>query len=63
MFEPLAGWVDSLNGPIGIIYAAAKGVLRSLLVDPDGMFEMIPVDTAIAALIIIAKEVTMAKER
>lgn len=63
IYEPLDGWVDSLNGPIGIIYGAAKGVLRSMLVDPNGMFEMIPVDTAIAALILIAKDLATRAER
>jgi hypothetical protein len=37
------------------MYAAGKGVLRSLLVNPEGMFENIPADTAISALIVIAK--------
>lgn len=61
--EPIPGWVDSLNGSIGIIYAGAKGVLRSVLVDPNGMFEAIPVDTAIASLIIIVKDLTTRVER
>lgn len=56
--EPLPGWVDSLNGSVGLVYAAAKGVLRSMLVDPAGMFENIPVDTAINALILIAKDLS-----
>ena len=63
IWEPLQGWVDSLNGPIGIMYAAGKGVLRSMIVDPNGMFEMIPVDTAIAGLIVIVKELSTRAER
>lgn len=63
IWEPFPGWVDSLNGPIGIMYAAGKGVLRSMIVDPAGMFEMIPVDTAIAGLIVIAKELSTRAER
>lgn len=55
--------MDSLNGPIGVMYAAGKGVLRSMLVDPKGMFEMIPVDTAISGLIVIAKELSTRVER
>lgn len=50
--------VDSLNGPVGILYAAGKGVMRSLVVDPKGMFENIPADTAINGLILIAKDLS-----
>ena len=53
--EPLIGWVDSLNGPVGIMIAAGKGVLRSMLLNPNITAEVIPVDTAINAFIIIAK--------
>ena len=53
--EPIPGWVDSLNGPMGIMIAAGKGVLRSMLVDQNVTAEVIPVDTAINAIIIIAK--------
>ncbi|CAO1377125.1 unnamed protein product [Diamesa serratosioi] len=61
--EPLPGWVDSLNGPVGIMLAAAKGVIRSLMVNPNATFEAIPVDTAINALILIAKTHASEKEK
>ena len=61
--EPLPGWVDSLNGPVGIMLAAAKGVLRSLMVNPNATFEAIPVDTSINALILIAKTHATQKEK
>ena len=61
--EPLPGWVDSLNGPVGIMLAAAKGVLRSLMVNPNATFEAIPVDTSINALILIAKTHATEKEK
>ena len=53
--EPIPGWVDSLNGPMGIMIAGTKGVLRSMLVDKKAKAEVIPVDTAINAIIIVAK--------
>lgn len=53
--EPIAGWVDSLNGVVGIFYAAGKGVLRSLLADPVGIVEYIPVDLVTNAIILIPK--------
>ncbi|XP_011503669.1 PREDICTED: putative fatty acyl-CoA reductase CG5065 [Ceratosolen solmsi marchali] len=28
--EPLPGWVDNLNGPVGLIVGAGKGIIRSM---------------------------------
>ncbi|XP_014610676.1 PREDICTED: putative fatty acyl-CoA reductase CG5065 [Polistes canadensis] len=52
--EPLPGWVDNLNGPIGMMIASGKGVLRTMHCDPDYCAEVMPVDFAINALITIA---------
>lgn len=52
--EPVPGWVDSLNGPVGVIVAGGKGVIRSVLCSPDYEAEVVPVDIAINALILIA---------
>jgi len=52
--EPVPGWVDSLNGPVGVIVAAGKGVMRSMLCTPDFEAEVVPVDIAINALVLIA---------
>ncbi|XP_060858059.1 putative fatty acyl-CoA reductase CG5065 [Metopolophium dirhodum] len=52
--EPVPGWVDSLNGPVGVIVAGGKGVIRSMLCSPDYEAEVVPVDIAINALILIA---------
>ncbi|XP_037045960.1 putative fatty acyl-CoA reductase CG5065 isoform X2 [Bradysia coprophila] len=51
--EPVQGWVDSLNGPIGVMVGGGKGVIRSMLCDPDNLSEVIPVDIAINSLICI----------
>lgn len=52
--EPVPGWVDSLNGPVGVIVAGGKGVIRSMLCSPDYEAEVVPVDIAINALVLIA---------
>ncbi|XP_055687202.1 putative fatty acyl-CoA reductase CG5065 [Lutzomyia longipalpis] len=52
--EPLPGWVDSLNGPIGIMVGGGKGVIRSMLCNGEYRAEVIPVDIAINGLITIA---------
>lgn len=52
--EPCKGWVDSLNGPVGILVGAAKGVIRSMHCRADYRAQIIPVDFAINGLIAIA---------
>lgn len=61
--EPLPGWVDSLNGPPGVIMAIGKGVLRSMLLDINSSNEGIPCDVAISALIMVVKHLASLNER
>ena len=61
--EPLPGWVDSLNGPIGIMVAGGKGVIRSMLCEAEFGAEVIPVDHAINGLIGIAYTVATMKQK
>lgn len=55
--DPLPGWVDSLNGPPGLFLAAGKGVLRSLLMDPKGTIEAIPVDACINGIVVMTQHI------
>ena len=52
--SPVPGWVDTLNGPVGVLAAAGKGVLRSMMCNEHNYAELFPVDVCINALIIIA---------
>ncbi|KAL9705373.1 hypothetical protein quinque_008891 [Culex quinquefasciatus] len=52
--DPVEGWVDSLNGPVGIMVAGGKGIIRSMLCNGEYNAEVIPVDIAINGLISIA---------
>ncbi|XP_015590617.1 putative fatty acyl-CoA reductase CG5065 [Cephus cinctus] len=61
--EPLPGWVDSLNGPVGLIVGAGKGVIRSMHCNANYHAEVIPVDLAINALIAIAFKIGSAVEK
>lgn len=61
--EPLPGWVDSLNGPVGIMVAGGKGVLRSMMCEESFRAQVIPVDQAIAGIIGIAYTMGTMKER
>lgn len=57
--EPMPGWVDSFNGPTGILIASGKGVLRSMMCDDKNHAEVVPVDLCINALILLAYKRTL----
>ncbi|KAI8430980.1 hypothetical protein MSG28_001074 [Choristoneura fumiferana] len=52
--DPVPGWVDNLNGPVGLMLAAGKGVIRTMLCDGSLHAQVIPVDIAINAIIALA---------
>jgi len=52
--DPMPGWVDNLNGPIGLLIGAGKGIIRSMHCNGNYHAELIPVDMGINALIVIA---------
>lgn len=45
--EPFPGWIDSFNGTSGILVAAGKGILRTVIANNEAVADMIPVDVAI----------------
>lgn len=59
--EPVHGWVDSLNGPMGLLVGAGKGVIRSMHVKGENRAQVVPVDVAINALITIGWAIGSAK--
>uniref|UniRef100_A0A1B6C0C4 Fatty acyl-CoA reductase n=1 Tax=Clastoptera arizonana TaxID=38151 RepID=A0A1B6C0C4_9HEMI len=61
--EPLPGWVDNLNGPVGFMVGGGKGVIRSVHCNAEYNAEVIPVDMAISGLIAIGWKVGSSKER
>ncbi|KAL6426748.1 hypothetical protein ACFW04_009232 [Cataglyphis niger] len=60
--EPMPGWVDSLNGPIGLLVGAGKGVIRSMHCNGNYTAEVVPVDLAINTLIVIAYKIATSQE-
>ncbi|XP_050074498.1 fatty acyl-CoA reductase 1-like [Anopheles maculipalpis] len=52
--EPLPGWVDNFNGPIGLLLGCASGVVRAGLLDLEKRINCIPVDVSIKAIIVAA---------
>ncbi|KAJ9586188.1 hypothetical protein L9F63_020162, partial [Diploptera punctata] len=47
-------WVDTLNGPIGLLVGGGKGVIRSMMCSPNSVAQVIPADAAVNSLITIA---------
>lgn len=59
--EPMPGWVDNINGPTGLIIAAGKGVLRTMLMEEKFFLRAIPCDMAINAIIALAWKIGIEK--
>ena len=55
--EPSPGWVENMNGPTGLMIGAGKGVIRSMLCNPDYLTDIMPCDLAINATIALAWKV------
>lgn len=54
MNEPHAGWVDTINGPVGLSVLGALGILQKIKVNSEVVFDLIPVDIVTNALVSIA---------
>lgn len=52
--EPVPGWVDNFNGPLGMLVACGIGLLRTNYGDPNTVCDMIPVDVTVRTLLIAA---------
>ncbi|KAM6321346.1 fatty acyl-CoA reductase 2 [Aegotheles albertisi] len=45
--EPFPGWIDTFNGTSGMLVAAGKGILRTVIANNKAVADVIPVDMAI----------------
>lgn len=52
MLEPIPGWIDNFNGPVGILVASGKGIMRSVYASPDTMADYVPCDTVVKGAIL-----------
>lgn len=57
--SPYPGWVDSMNGPMGVLIGASSGLLRTVHGDGDIVPDLIPCDFAVNALIVAAASVAV----
>lgn len=53
--EPVPGWVDNVNGPMGLGALASVGILRTIDWNYDGVADFIPVDFVANSMIAVAE--------
>lgn len=61
--EPSEGWVDTINGPVGLSVLGALGILQKIKVNSEVVFDLIPVDIVTNALVTIAWATTEKKSK
>ncbi|CAH0546044.1 unnamed protein product [Brassicogethes aeneus] len=61
--EPVPGWVDNLNGPMGLIVGGGKGIIRSMHCKGELNAHIVPVDVAINATIVAAQKLGSSTQR
>ncbi|CAK9805522.1 Putative fatty acyl-CoA reductase CG5065 [Anthophora quadrimaculata] len=49
--DPVSGWLDNFNGPVGMLIGGGKGILRIMRLKGDTASDFIPVDLAIKVMI------------
>ncbi|XP_076178028.1 putative fatty acyl-CoA reductase CG5065 [Ptiloglossa arizonensis] len=49
--EPVSGWLDNFNGPVGMLIGGGKGILRVSYTDPIASSDFLPVDVAIKGML------------
>ena len=59
--EPMPGWVDSLNGPIGVLVGGGKGVIRTMRCNAEYTAEAIPLDYLVNSMLAISMRVATEK--
>ncbi|KAH8247772.1 hypothetical protein KR038_009656 [Drosophila bunnanda] len=52
--EPVAGWIDNLYGPIGMLYGAARGFIRITPLNVKAQAGIVPVDYCVNMMIALA---------
>ena len=50
--EPMPGWIDNFNGPIGLMVGSGKGIIRTIYCDGNTITDCVPVDMTVKAMII-----------
>ncbi|XP_058820697.1 putative fatty acyl-CoA reductase CG5065 [Topomyia yanbarensis] len=54
MRDPIPGWMDNFNGPVGLLVGSGIGICRTMYCDPNNVSDYTPVDVCIKAMIVAA---------
>ncbi|PNF40527.1 hypothetical protein B7P43_G08166 [Cryptotermes secundus] len=54
--DPFPGWIENFNGPVGLLIASGKGIVRVALGSPDTVVDYMTVDFAVKIICIAAWE-------
>nr|CAI5862009.1 unnamed protein product [Callosobruchus analis] len=54
LWDPLPGWFNNLQGPMGLFAASGKGVIRSMYMDSKSYANLVPIDSTINALMVFS---------
>uniref|UniRef100_A0A8W7PYB6 Fatty acyl-CoA reductase n=1 Tax=Anopheles coluzzii TaxID=1518534 RepID=A0A8W7PYB6_ANOCL len=54
MKDPIPGWMDNFNGPVGLLVGCGIGICRTMYCDPNNIADFTPVDVCIKAMIVAA---------
>lgn len=54
MRDPIQGWVDNFNGPVGLLVGSGIGIVRTMYSNPDNRCDFTPVDVCVKGMIIAA---------
>ncbi|GLV37043.1 uncharacterized protein CBL_02125 [Carabus blaptoides fortunei] len=61
--DPVEGWIDNFNGPVGLLVACGKGLLRMTYLDKDIIADYIPVDLVGKIIIISSWDLALRQNR
>lgn len=57
----MKGWIDNLNGPVGIAMGVSLGIIRVMYADKQAITDVVPVDYCTNALLASAWDVANSK--
>ncbi|XP_023312174.1 fatty acyl-CoA reductase 1-like isoform X1 [Anoplophora glabripennis] len=60
--EPIPGWIENFNGPVGLLCGGGKGVLQTCYGEENSTFDWIPVDILTKLLILITYEKALSND-
>lgn len=61
--EPYGGWVDTVNGPMGVLIGASSGFLRTVHGDGDIIPDLIPCDFVVNSTIVAGASVATSENK